>query len=99
MTEKKHGLTPASDIFVAIAVFADYDGNAPDSENVVLLATEELAEQVRKEIEEKHDNLCFIDGWEWSKQWRTRIAYAPASNIATTFSEAITRLGVESDAV
>lgn len=95
MTEKKHDLVPAPDVFVAYAVFADYDGNAPDTENVVLLASEELAQQVRDEVAAKHNSRCFVDGSEWAKQWRVRVAYAPAHEIATTFSEAKDRLGDE----
>lgn len=97
MTQKKHELTPATDIYVAFAIFADYDGNAPDSTNVVLLATQELAEQVLQEITEKHNSLCYVDGYEWSKRWRVRPAYAPARDIATTFAEAKGQLGDEDE--
>ncbi len=97
MTQKKHDLTPATDIFVAYAVYADYDGNAPDSTNVILLATQELAEQVLQEITTKHNSLCFVDGWEWSKSWRVRPAYAPAREIATTFADAKEMLGDEDE--
>ncbi len=95
ITEKKHDLVPATNIFVAHTVYADYDGNAPDSESVIFLASEELAQQVRDEIAAKHNNLCFVDGWEWAKQWRVGLAYAPAKQIATTFSQAKEMLGDE----
>lgn len=95
--EKKHELVPASDVFVAYAVFADYDGNAPDSENVILLASPELAEEVRQEIAKKHDSRCFVDGWEWAKTWRVRMAYERREKITTTFSEAKDELGEEDE--
>jgi hypothetical protein len=90
--EKKYDLVPAS-AFLAWAVYADYDGNAPDTENVVLLASYELAKQVLEEIASNHDNLCYVDGSEWAKQWRVRMALAPALAIATSFSDAKARLG------
>ena len=90
--EKKYDLVPAS-AFLAWAVYADYDGNAPDTENVVLLASYELAKQVLAEIASKHNNLCYVDGSEWAKRWRVRMALAPAFEIATSFSDAKARLG------
>ena len=90
--EKKYDLVPAS-AFLAWAVYADYDGNAPDTENVVLLASYELAKQVLEEIASKHNNLCYVDGSEWAKRWRVRMALAPAFEIATSFSDAKARLG------
>ena len=59
----------------AFGVFADYDGNAPDTSDFVVVASEELAKQVTKKFNEdprKH-TIVFVDGWEHAK----RFCYRP----------------------
>jgi hypothetical protein len=60
---------PASDCVVAFGVFADYDGAIPDSKNVVLCSSAELAEEVAQVMGDRFNNMCVADGWEWAKKW------------------------------
>lgn len=56
-------------------IFADYDANAPCTEVHFLVATEELAQEVRTLLNEDpraYNNLAFVDGWEFCKTFRYR---------------------------
>lgn len=53
-------------------IFADYDGNAPDTKVLFLVATEELAKEVCALLNENpraYGNLAFVDGWEFCKRF------------------------------
>lgn len=84
-----HALVPATEpIFEAYAVFADFDGNAPDSHDVVLLSSQELAEATAKLVKENCPWLCSVDGSNYSRRYDVRKTWAPARNIITSLEEA-----------
>jgi hypothetical protein len=77
----------------AYAIFADYDGNAPDSGDVVLVETEELVKQVCQTLNEdpREYAICYCEGWEWSKRWAWHpVTTENASEIVTDYESAMT---------
>ena len=58
----------------AFGVFADYDGNAPDTDTLVTVTSEELAKQVCEKLNEDPRScvVAFVDGWEHAKRFRYR---------------------------
>ena len=77
------------------AVFADYDGNAPDTADQLLCDTEELAKQVCDHLNtdpQKWGNLAFVEGYEWSKRFAQRVAYSEQNNFPKTFEEVMSRV-------
>jgi hypothetical protein len=66
-------------LYRGYAVYADYDANAPDTEDLLFCATVELAQAVCEVLNEdprRWGNLAFVDGYEWSKSFGYRAAYA-----------------------
>ena len=76
------------------AIYADYDANAPNSEDVVFVSTEELAKEVCGKLNEdprSYGNLAFVDGWEFCKSFRYHtIVLKDESDFARTLSAAMT---------
>jgi hypothetical protein len=76
----------------AYAIYADYDGNAPDSGDVVLVETKALAIEVCAKLNEdpRAYVICCVDGWEHSKRWEQRpVVTEHAGVILTTFDAAM----------
>lgn len=55
-------------------IFADYDGNAPDTSTLALVPTEEVAKEVCQRLNEdpQSHTIVFVDGWENHKTFRYR---------------------------
>lgn len=61
--------------FQGFAVFASFDGSAPDSEDLIKCETEVVAQQVCDFLNKeprKWGTLAFIDGYEHSKSFQFR---------------------------
>ena len=61
--------------FRGVAIFADYDGEAPDTEDLILCASVEVADEVCAILNKNPrywNNLAFVDGSEWCKSFKTR---------------------------
>ena len=88
---------PVPDAFEAFEVYKDYDGNAPDTDGLVVCADRQLATEVARWC---HDNerlfsLPFVDGWEHCASYRVRPTIARVGGIATTIEQAQAQLGYE----
>ena len=83
----RHEPVPASDCVVAFGVFADYDGNVPDSGNLVLCSSAELAEEVAKVMGDRFDNTCVTEGWEWAKKWAVAETVARRKDVICSLDE------------
>lgn len=74
------------------SIFADYDGNAPDTESFFLVATEELAREVVEILNEDPQSwvaLGCVDGYEWSKSFKYTghfVAVGKESSIFTSIA-------------
>lgn len=96
---KTHDLGETVAAHMAVAVFKCYDGNAPDTSDIVVCATQELADEVvawlnandprgeDKETDER--SWPFVEGWEWSSKYETRPRIAMAATIRKSFDDAI----------
>lgn len=63
--------------FQGYAVYADYDGNASDTEDKILCATKKLAQKVVDHLNvnpRKWGGLAYVDGWEFAKSFKYREA-------------------------
>lgn len=63
---------------VVYAIYCDYDGNAPDTESLIVCSTEKLANDVLAILNEnprRWTNLSAVEGYEWSKRFRANKAY------------------------
>lgn len=61
----------------AWGIYADYDANAPDTRDLILVSTEALARDVCDALNEdprRWGNLAFVDGWEFCKSFQHRLA-------------------------
>lgn len=58
------------------AIYADYDGNAPDTCDLALCASEEIADKRCEELNaldsDETGHLCFVEGYEFSKAFKSR---------------------------
>ena len=67
----------------AFGIFADYDANAPDTDTIVTVTSEELAKEVCEKLNEdpRRHTVVFVDGWEHAKRfcWRPRLIANPDS--------------------
>lgn len=79
-------------------IYADYDGNAPDTATLALCATRELADDVVVKLN-RNPRACgaaFVDGWEHAKRYAVRdelVPYAERhSRIWRTIGEALEAL-------
>lgn len=81
-----------ADAYEAYGIYADYDGNAPDTETLVLVESEELAKEVCDELNKdpRKYTVVYVEGWEFSKsfQWRIALTTDP-HEVKTTAEEAI----------
>ncbi len=72
-------------------IYADYDANAPDSEDRLFVATEELAQQVCAKLNENpraHGDLAYCEGWEWCKSFQYHeVILLDKSAFATSLDE------------
>lgn len=74
MTEKFPEPAPTT-AWVAFAIYADYDANAPDTKNLFVVSSETLAKLVCEFLNEdppRWGNLAFVDGFEWAKLFAYR---------------------------
>jgi hypothetical protein len=78
--------------YEAFGIFGDYDGNAPDTESVCLVATEDLAKEVCAKLNEdpREYAIVCVDGWEHSKRFRYRTELTETTeDVRTTLEEAM----------
>ena len=76
---------PVSEPALAIPcfeIYADYDANAPDTEGIILVSAQALAERVCEELNEDPQACvkCVVDGWEHAKSWAWRPTFAPVAD-------------------
>jgi len=75
------------------AIYADYDGNAPDTADLLLVADEKLAKQVIEELNKapgEYGNLAYNQGHEWCKRFdHHEVLVEPGTSICETFDEAM----------
>ena len=102
---KVHETKPDPDAVWAWGVYADYDGNAPDSEYLVLCASPQLADAVVKLFNEAEDtdggfvtgpdgepvelSMPFIDGWEWCKTYAVRGTTSNRQHVRFTLADCL----------
>lgn len=84
---------PAPDAVKAFGVYANYDGNAPDSSFILFVASEEITRAILPIVRERHNGICFIDGWEGHKSWTYGPTRADRDQVCCTLAEAIESLG------
>ncbi len=87
----------APDSVVAYAVYANYDGEAPDSSDVLLVSSKELADAMVPIIAERFDSRCYCEGWEHAKEWQYHEVVAKRDQVACTLEEAIDAMGDEDE--
>jgi hypothetical protein len=60
--------------YEAYGIFGNYDGNAPDTSTICLVATEQIAKEVCAVLNENPEDhvIVFVDGWEHSKSFAYR---------------------------
>ena len=78
--------------FVGYAIYADYDANAPDTQDLILCDTEELAIRVCDHLNEeprKWGNLAFVDGWEHTKSFALHKTFRDTDVFETSFDDII----------
>jgi len=76
----EHAKTAYEQAQVAYGIYADYDGNAPDTASLLFCSTEELAKAVctiLNETPRRWGNLAFVDGSEWSKSFSYSKVFVP----------------------
>lgn len=71
-------------------IFGDYDGNAPDTDTICLVATEELAKEVCAKLNEnpRDYHVVYVDGWEHNKRFSYRRELTDKTNVAHSIKEA-----------
>lgn len=70
-------------------IFADYDGNAPDTAVFFHVATEELAREVCAVLNEDPRSwvaLGFVEGCEYAKSYECRGAYVAPNMVGEVFT-------------
>jgi len=81
--------------YKAFGIFGDYDGNAPDTSTVCLVATEDLAKEVCAKLNmapESYNIIC-TDGFEWSKRFAYREELTENPNVVCkTFDDAMSEI-------
>jgi hypothetical protein len=80
----------------AFGIFADYDANAPDTDTLVTVASEELAKQVCEKLNEdpRSHVVAFVDGWEHAKRFRHRpVLVANPNSACGSLEQALAELG------
>jgi len=73
---KVHGPPEKVAAYRGYAVYADYDANAPNSEDLIFCSTEELAQEVCKILNvdpRSHGDLAYTEGWEFCKSFQCRV--------------------------
>ena len=61
--------------FLGYAIYASYDGEAPDTKDLILLADKDEAEKLAKILNEnprKWGSLAYVEGFEHYKLFETR---------------------------
>jgi hypothetical protein len=56
------------------AIYANYDAEAPNTEDLILISSKELAQEVLKLLNanpRKYSNLAFINGFEYAKTFQS----------------------------
>jgi hypothetical protein len=79
----------------AFGIFADYDGNAPDTDTIVTVTSEELAKQVCEKLNEDPRSyvIAFVDGWEHAKRFRHRpVLIANPDSACDSFASAVAEM-------
>jgi hypothetical protein len=88
---KKHPLGEKVTAYNAFAVYYDADGNAPDSDDLAIFSTEELAQEAAEIFAEQigDEVFCgfpspFVPGYEFACGFRTRgtLSTSPLRSIA-----------------
>jgi hypothetical protein len=79
--------------YVAWAIFADYDANAPTTQDLLFVGTEELATELVNLFNKSPRNvpLACVDGWEHCKSYdhhKVLLSSEDVSRVAWTMAEA-----------
>lgn len=82
-----HELVPVSDCVQAFAIYASFDGNSPDSADLVLCASHELAKEISLIIADKYDGICFAEGFDFCKSWEIRETVARRESVLCSLSD------------
>jgi hypothetical protein len=81
--------------YEAWAIFADYDANAPTTQDLLTVGTHELAREL-VDLFNKNPRavpLAYVDGWEHAKRYDCRKVLLPADSephVAWTKEDALT---------
>lgn len=64
-------------------IYADYNGDAPDTSSVCLVATKEVADALCNKLNEnpRRYTICIVEGFEYAKSWcyREELTTNPSS--------------------
>ena len=77
--------------YEAWSIFADYDANAPTTEDLITVATEKLAKRLVDLFNKdpRSVKLSYVEGWEFCKSYQYhRILVKTPSDVARTKNEA-----------
>jgi hypothetical protein len=61
--------------FPCFAIFCSYDANAPDTKDIIVVSTEDLAKEVCDLLNEDpraHSQLAYVEGYEHCKRFEYR---------------------------
>lgn len=82
-------------------IYADYDANAPDTEDLLTVSTEELAKAVCEVLNEdprKWGNMAFVDGFEWAKSFSYHKTFVePGHEVSTSVEKAMSWVEEDED--
>ena len=78
--------------YEAFGIYADYDGNAPDTTDLIIVADEEVAKGLVADFNRnpRAIHIAYVDGCETSKSYAyRRIAVFSTSGVSFTRSDAL----------
>lgn len=85
-------IAPTKPVGIGYGVYADFDGEAPDTDNLIVLSSLVLAEQVAKLLNDKRSTAYYVEGSEWAKRWTVCETLAYVSDIVTSYDKAVAML-------
>ena len=87
-----HEPVKCDDAVIAFAIYASYDGNVPDTSDLILVSSLSLAEELIPIIVERFNNAHVNDGWEWVKSWLIRETVGRRDEVMCSLDAAIAEL-------
>jgi len=82
--------------FRAFGIFASYDANAPDTDTLATVTSEELAKRVCEKLNEDPQShvVAFVDGWEHAKRFCHRpVLVTNPDSACDSLEQTLARLG------